>query len=144
MKQGESNFILGCAMNASIMTAVFLVSTPPPAESWVCKNDVEVWCAVDSCAAKAPDETTPMEVAMGAAGQFAVCAYTGCWEGAGSVMRDNGRLLITADETPFSSSPQGQFTADISLLLIEKDGVGFVRVGGIASPLLCTRAMLKN
>lgn len=109
-----------------------------PADSWICANDIEVWCAVDGCAAKAADETTPMAISASRSGEFAVCAYTGCWEGKTVLAETSGRLLWAADDLPFSTQPDG-FGADVSLLIVEKEGVGFVRVGAIASPLLCQR-----
>lgn len=110
-----------------------------PPDVWACANDIEVWCAVDSCAAKPEGETTPMAISARRDGAFSVCAYTGCWEGKGQVADIGGRLLWAADDVPFSSKPEGGFEADVSLLIIEAEGVGFVRVGGIASPLLCLR-----
>ena len=112
-----------------------------PPDRWVCANDVEVWCSVDSCAAKPENETTPMAVAARADGQFSVCAYTGCWEGESRMANINGRLVWTADDVPFSTNDAA--AADVSLMIIAHDGVGFVRVGAIASPLLCRRRALE-
>ncbi|WP_411817394.1 hypothetical protein [Hyphococcus sp. DH-69] len=124
----------------TILAAILLSSSKSevPPDRWSCQNEIEVWCAVDGCAAKSQDETTPMSISAGRDGAFSVCAYTGCWEGQANVHDLNGRLLWAADGAEFSTNPGG-FNADVSLLIIEKDGVGFVRVGGIASPLLCTR-----
>ncbi|MEX6633296.1 hypothetical protein [Hyphococcus lacteus] len=124
----------------SLLVAVLLSSSKSviPPDNWSCANDVEVWCAVDGCAAKAEGEITPMSISARRDGGFSVCAYTGCWEGQAEVHDLKGRLLWAANEAPFSTNPDGSST-DVSLLIIEKDGVGFVRVGGIASPLLCTR-----
>lgn len=110
-----------------------------PPDRWACSNDVEVWCAVDSCAARPEGETTPMAISARGDGAFSVCAYSGCWEGKARVANVGGRLLWAADGVPFSSPPEGGFTADVSLLIVAAEGVGFVRVGGIASPLLCLR-----
>jgi len=109
-----------------------------PPDAWHCKNDIEVWCSVDGCAAKDADETTPMSISASRSGAYSVCAYTGCWEGQADVIDAAGRLLWVANDVPFSSQPDG-FRADVSLMIIEGDGVGFVRVGSIASPLLCLR-----
>ena len=109
-----------------------------PSDSWLCKNDIEVWCSVDGCAAKDPDETTPMSIMAARNGAFSVCAYTGCWEGKANVANASGRIVWAADDVPFSSQPDG-FRADVSLMIIEGDGAGFVRVGSIASPLLCLK-----
>lgn len=109
-----------------------------PPDAWSCVNDVEVWCAVDSCAARPEGEMTPMAITARRSGEFSVCAYTGCWEGKTKVADIAGRLVWAADKAPFSTQPEG-FEADVTLMIIEKDGVGFVRAGGIASPLLCVR-----
>ncbi len=126
----------------AVLLAALLMTSPAeiPPEVWTCRNQVEVWCAVDGCAAKAEDETTPMDIlARRDDGRVSICAYSGCWEGVGEMAAARGRLLWAADDVEFSS-PGGGFAADVSLLIIEKDGVGFVRVGGLATPLLCLRA----
>lgn len=110
-----------------------------PPDIWRCANNLEVWCTVDSCAAKDEDETTPMDVWLSADGRFSICAYTGCWEGDGVVTNTAGRSLWVADDIEFSSG-SGGFSADVSVLMIEREGVGFVRVGAIATPMLCRRA----
>lgn len=126
-------------MKAAIVLAALLSASKSevPPDQWVCANDIEVWCTVDSCAAKPEDEATPMAIAARADGQFSVCAYTGCWEGKTSMTNANGRLVWAADGVPFSTNEAA--TADISLMIVARDGVGFVRVGAIASPLLCRR-----
>ena len=105
-------------------------------EAWNCRNQVEVWCAADGCAARPPDEFTPMDVSVASSGAVSICAYTGCWEGAANVTRANGRMLWTADDLKFSTQPDAEATA-ATVLIIEKDGVGFVRAGGLATPVLC-------
>lgn len=128
-----------------LLLAALLTSSKSevPPDIWECVNDVEVWCAVDGCAAKPEGEATPMSITASRDGAFSVCAYTGCWEGKTTVVEIGApavaRLLWAADSVGFSSQPEGGFEADITLLIIEKDGVGFVRAGGLASPLLCTR-----
>ena len=109
-----------------------------PPDAWDCANEIEVWCSVDSCDAKSAEETTPMSITARRDGEFSVCAYTGCWEGKATVTDHAGRLMWVGDGAAFSTRPDG-FVADVTLLIIEKDGVGFVRAGGIASPLLCSR-----
>lgn len=110
-----------------------------PADRWNCRNQIEVWCAADGCAATPPDEFTPMDIRASADGGLSVCAYTGCWEARSAPIRMRGRSMWAADNVEFSSQPDGSMNADISLLIVEKDGVGFVRVGGLATPLLCMR-----
>ncbi|MCK5745748.1 MAG: hypothetical protein KAH44_06010 [Oricola sp.] len=125
-----------------LLVAAMLVSASKsevPPDVWACSNDVEVWCAVDSCAARPEGESTPMAIAARSDGAFSVCAYTGCWEGETEATNIGGRLVWAADRVPFSSRPEGGFEADVTLLIVAAEGVGFVRVGGIASPLLCQR-----
>ena len=123
------------------LIALSLSSSPseiPPA-TWSCQSQVEVWCTVDSCAAKAEDETTPLDVWAREDGEISVCAYTGCWEGAAQFSNTDGRLVWAARNLDFTSG-RGGFGADVSLMIITGEGVGFVRAGGLATPLLCARA----
>lgn len=110
-----------------------------PHETWNCRNQIEVWCAADSCAGTAPDEFTPMDIHADIAGGVSVCAYTGCWESKAQPVSQNGRVMWTDDAVPFSSMPDGGMETDVTLLINEKDGVGFVRALGFATPVLCTR-----
>ena len=111
-----------------------------PPESWNCRNQVEVWCAADGCAATLQGESTPMDIWASADGGISVCAYTGCWEGEATFNSTSGRLLWWADDAPFVSAIEGA-KGDITLLILAVDGVGFVRAGGIATPVLCHRAL---
>lgn len=130
-----------------IALAALLRASPSelPADGWNCRNQLEVWCAADGCAAAPPNEFTPMDINasaghMGRKGRLEVCAYSGCWTARATAVRASGRLLWAADAAPFSTRPDDAMTADVTLLIVEKDGVGFVRVGGLATPLLCVRA----
>lgn len=114
-----------------------------PADAWSCRNQVEVWCAADGCAATNSDEFTPMDITASANGDLSVCAYTGCWSGKARVARAEGRWLWAGDGLPFSTSADGA-TADVTLVIVARDGVGFVRAGGLATPVLCTRAPLPG
>lgn len=110
-----------------------------PLETWNCRNQIEVWCAADGCAATPPGEFTPMDINANAKGGFSVCAYSGCWNSKARPKRAAGRFLWTANGVAFSTAPDGGMEADVTLLIVQRDGVGFVRVGGLATPLLCTR-----
>ena len=109
-----------------------------PADAWTCRNQIEVWCAADGCAAANPDEITPLDITADAKGELSVCAYSGCWSGKAKVARAHGRWLWAGDDFPFSSS-EARETADVTLLIVAHEGVGFVRAGGLATPLLCSR-----
>jgi len=123
---------------AALMMGASKAEIPP--ERWNCRNQVEVWCAADGCAATPPDEFTPMDIWASADGDISACAYTGCWEGKAATSNDAGRLLWIGDDLPFVSAIEGA-KGDVTLLILASDGVGFVRVGGIATPLLCARRL---
>lgn len=123
---------------AALMLVASRTEVPP--ESWNCRNQVEVWCAADGCAATAPGESTPMDIWASSDGTISVCAYSGCWEGKVATSSSAGRLLWAGDDLPFVSAVEG-VVGDITLLVLAEDGVGFVRAGGLATPVLCVRAM---
>lgn len=123
---------------AALLMRASISETPP--ESWNCRNQIEVWCAADGCAATPPGESTPMDIWARADGDLSVCAYSGCWEGKATVSAVAGRLVWIGDNLPFVSAIEGA-AGDVTLLVMAKDGVGFVRAGGIATPVLCHRAL---
>jgi hypothetical protein len=104
---------------------------------WRCRNQYEVWCAETGCRLAPKEETTPLDISADRQG-FSVCAYSGCWEGKARPKGKAGRQLWTAENVSFSTSKEGMKT-DVTLLIFEADGVGFVRAGGLATPLLCER-----
>lgn len=111
-----------------------------PPESWNCRNQVEVWCAADGCAATPPGESTPMDIWASTDGEISACAYSGCWEGRAATTASAGRLLWIGDGLPFVSAIEGA-KGDVTLLILARDGVGFIHAGGIATPVLCARAL---
>lgn len=123
---------------AALMLGASKSEVPP--ESWNCRNQIEVWCAADGCAATAAGELTPMDISASADGKIAACAYSGCWEGEARMTASAGRLLWAGDDLPFGSAAGGG-SGDVTLLILAKDGVGFIRAGGIATPVLCVRAL---
>lgn len=125
-------------MRASI--AEVPAETPDDAPVWNCRNQLEVWCSADGCAASEPDAFTPMDITARRSGALSVCAYTGCWEGEADITAIDGRLIWTSDKLQFSTSPDA-FQSSVTLLINQKDGVGFVRVGGLATPVLCQRSV---
>lgn len=123
---------------AAFMLGASKAEVPP--ESWNCRNQIEVWCAADGCAATPPDAFTPMDVWASADGDLSVCAYSGCWQGKAAASAAAGRLVWAGDALPFVSSLEGA-AGDVTLLILAADGVGFVRAGGIATPVLCARSV---
>ncbi len=113
----------------------------------MCRNQIEVWCTADSCAARPAGEFTPMAITavMNASGggRLSACAYSGCWEGEAAVAALGGRILWAGDALPFTGAAQSAGD-DVTLLIEAKDGVGFFSVGAIATPVLCTRSPMSS
>lgn len=110
------------------------------AQSWHCRNQFEIWCSETGCRQAPAGEMTPLDIWAGRK-DLSVCAYTGCWAGKGGPKRIGGRLLWIGKALPFSTQPdESEMRTDVTLMIFESDGVGFVRAGGLATPLLCERA----
>lgn len=109
-----------------------------PKGAWRCRNQVEVWCAADGCAATDAESFTPIDATAEDDGALSVCLYSGCFDGKAKRLRSDGRSLWLGDGLKFVSSFDGA-SGDVTLLIIENDGVGFVRAGGLATPVLCAR-----
>jgi len=126
--------------NLLFVALLSLLSSAIPVDQWTCSNDVEIWCGEGACKARPEGETTPMAVTASVDGAFSVCAYSGCWEGEAKVTDAGDTRIWSAKAVPFSTNPAGDFKTDVTLLIIPADGVGFVRAGGIATPLICAPA----
>jgi hypothetical protein len=133
--------LLGCSANPSPQTSPAASGQAHPdraGESWQCGNDLEVRCSKGECAAEAEDGFTPMSVHVDDAGGISVCAYSGCWEGKGTVVRDRMFLVLIGHDLPFSTAPEGTpSTADVAIVVDRTDGVATLKVGAFAHPLLC-------
>jgi hypothetical protein len=105
---------------------------------WNCVNEIEIWCSDQRCAATPPGQFTPLGITADPKGGFSVCAYTGCWESSARPRRFGGRALWTGDNLPFSTARAREMSADVTLLIVERDGVGFIRAGNLATPLRCS------
>lgn len=127
----------GCAGAGSAATGP--VSTAA-ADSWQCTNDLEVTCVKGACTAETEGGFTPMSVSFDASGTLSVCAYSGCWQGTGSFVRDPRFLVLLGHDLPFSTAPAATpVNADVVISLDREDGVATLKVGGFAQPLLCRR-----
>ncbi len=123
----------------SLLAIALLAASPATSgPEWRCVNEVEIWCDAEHCAATPPSEFTPLGISADPRGGFSVCAYTGCWESQARPKRIAGRSLWMGDNLSFSTAQGGEMAADVTLLIVDRDGVGFVRAGGLAVPLKCT------
>ena len=117
------------------LTIVFLISliAPAQAQSWSCRNDLEIRCNSDECTKS--DGFTPMNISFEDSGSMQICAYTGCWEGFGTVLKSKNFAVVTGDDLPFSTNPTDK--QDIVVAVDTKDNVGFVKVISFAHPFIC-------
>jgi hypothetical protein len=104
---------------------------------WRCRNDIEIWCAQSGCRAAPEGAFTPLDVELRRRRGFTLCAYTGCWESKAPARRISGRLVWTANAAPFSTARAGEMATDVTIVYFPDEGVGFVRAGGLATPVIC-------
>ena len=114
---------------------------PLHAESWQCRNTVEVQCHAGECAAET-DGITPLDVRFDADGGFSVCAYTGCWDGTGKAVRNPPHLLISAAQVDWSDpSRHAENRSDVVIAFDSADGIALVKAGVFALPMACSRSL---
>ena len=115
------------------------VSESTPTERWDCRNDLEISCDAGHCAAS--ESFTPMDVRIDDAGSMSVCAYSGCWEGTGTVAKSENFVVITGHDLPFSTSPDSSDSqTDIVIAIDKTDQIAMLKAGAFAHPLLCEKS----
>lgn len=109
------------------------------AEVWNCRNDIEVMCANGTCGAETEEGNfTPMSLAFSSSGSFSLCAYSGCWDGEGTVVATAPFLIITRANAAWSDpSANGERDADVMIAFDPNDAVAIVKASGFATPLHC-------
>ena len=103
---------------------------------WNCKNEVEIVCSKDGCEPSA--DFTPMSVTVSESGDISVCAYTGCWEGSGKGLNEGNFLTFSAPDLPFSTQPSSK--ESIFVVIDKTDGVGLLKAGKFAHPVVCKKS----
>lgn len=118
-----------------LLILLFLISgiAPAQAQSWSCRNDLEITCNSNNCTQN--DTFTPMSISFNDSGTMNVCVYSGCWEGSGVVLKDNNFTIITGHDLLSSTNPG--LKKDIILSIDQRDQIGFVKVNPFAHPLIC-------
>jgi hypothetical protein len=117
-------------MVKALLLVLLTISPAQGPEAWRCTNAglAEVLCDSDGCVAATADSYTPMQVSI-VGGRLEVCAYSGCFAGAAAMAgRLEGHVVWTArivDEAP------------ATLMIEESSGVGLLRWGAFANPVLC-------
>lgn len=94
---------------------------------------MEITCTSQKC--KASAGFTPMSVAFDDRGFMAICAYSGCWEGMGRIMRSGDHALLSGHGLRWSGTDRG--TGDFMIALDRNTRVAVINGSGFAMPLLC-------
>ncbi len=117
---------------------IFGGNTTP--DSWQCRNDLEIRCDGENCKSEKKGEFTPMSVSFDDAGAISVCAYTGCWEGMGTVFRNGEFVVLTGQDLKFSTSPDvAESNESIVIALDKSNNVATLKAGEFAHPVVCTQ-----
>jgi hypothetical protein len=81
-----------------------------------------------------------MNVTIDDAGFMLVCAYSGCWEGTGTVVKSEEFVMLTGHDLPFSTAPDSvEMQESIVIVLDRADSVATLKAGAFAHPLRCER-----
>jgi hypothetical protein len=122
-------------MLLTILTATAL------ADSWNCRNDLEIRCYSEKCEAQIKDDFTPMDVSVdNNSGSMSVCAYTGCWEGIGKVFISENFAIITGDDLKFSTAQDSEdMNQNIVIVIDMRDNIAIIKAGTFAHPLICEK-----
>lgn len=110
----------------------------PPAERWLCRNDLEIRCNAENCEVDEENGYTPMSVNFDDSGFMSVCAYSGCWEGTGTVIKSEDFVILTGHDLAFSTSPDSAETNESIVIVLDRsDHVAILKAGAFSHPLLC-------
>ena len=108
------------------------------AESWQCKNDLEIQCSDRQCQVSEQGEFTPMDVSFDSLGATSVCAYSGCWEGRSDILNTANFLILIGQDLAFSTAQEASESGqNMSLVLDKTDGIAVLKLGSFAQPLQC-------
>lgn len=79
-----------------------------------------------------------MSVQLASTGKMDVCAYSGCWQGLGSVQSSGDFRIWVGHDLSFSTAPHTENQQDIAIVLDLSDGIATLKAGAFAHPLRCT------
>ena len=127
-------------MKLSIIIFLTIFAVNAQAESWNCKNDLEITCNSKKCEAQIDNGFTPMDVNVDDSGAMSVCAYTGCWEGTGEILKSEGFAIIAGHNLKFSTAPNSEGMNESIVIVIDTyDNVAILKAGAFAHPLICKK-----
>lgn len=113
---------------------LFLMPAFASATDWDCRNnDMEITCAKGKCAAS--EGFTTMSIGVSDSGSMTICAYSGCWEGKGKVLKSGNHLLLSGHKLGWSGTTLG--SGDFMIALDKSTGIAVINGEGFAMPLIC-------
>jgi hypothetical protein len=121
-----------------MVLAVVLVLLPTIAlpSEWNCRNeDTEIRCDSGKC--EVIQEFTPLSINMDTEGAMTICAYSGCWKGAGKVFQDSDHVILSGHKLKWSGTNPG--SADFIVAIDSRDNIGFLKGEGFAIPIVCKK-----
>jgi len=111
-----------------------LIPALASATTWVCHNkDMEITCTPEKCTSSGG--FTPMNISFSDHGSMTICAYSGCWEGKGTVLISGNHILISGHKLDWRGATHG--SDDFMVALDESTGIAVVNGDGFAMPLIC-------
>ncbi|NNE67211.1 MAG: hypothetical protein HKN33_11655 [Pyrinomonadaceae bacterium] len=117
------------------LTLFLFVNADSKPTSWDCTNPIEITCDGKTCVSSEKDAFTPMRVTIASDGSMEVCAYTGCWQGTGKVLKNESQIVFAGTDLRFSTAPESK--ENILIGIDSRDNVGFVKAGAFSHPLVC-------
>lgn len=123
-------------MRLLISIVLTLSSMHAFSSSWNCRNnDLEIRCSSSKC--ETFDGFTPFAININTNGALSICAYSGCWEGKGKVMKSGKHIVMSGTNLKWTGTNSS--TADFIVAVDTSDKVGFVKGEGFAMPTTCTQ-----
>jgi hypothetical protein len=121
-----------------IALGVLSATTELYANTWSCRNDVEIQCGDVSCTTTKSGEFTPMNIRFDTHGNFSVCAYTGCWDGKGRVITSSSLVVIQKERASWSvPNTTADMRENISIMFSTADRIALIKAGMFVLPMHC-------
>lgn len=126
------------ALGAAIGASATVEPTWAAEGSWSCRNQLEVLCDGETCSALGQGEFTPMSVRFDRLGHFAVCAYSGCWEGQGTLLQQDKLWLLSQPKASWTGAPGASpGHSRLAILFDRVDQMALLKVEAFQLPLRC-------
>lgn len=123
-------------MKLAIRTLLVLLPVVACATEWRCRNnDMEITCTSEKCLTSTSDGFTPMDVSFNDRGSMNICAYSGCWEGKGKVLKSENHIFLSGHKLSWSGTTHG--SGDFMIALDKGNGIAVINGEGFAMPLIC-------